>query len=144
LDFTDPADLVCQMSVRYNLAPLYAGEMGRTSEAKVHLARCREIMAAGQDWRGVAGDVTRAEAAIAAAEVRFTDADTLFEAAAGIFRRYTSPWEEADTFYYWGRALLAAGDRARAAEKLDEALAIYRRISAGPQWIERINAARPQ
>jgi hypothetical protein len=60
LGFTDPADQVCQMSVRYNLALLYAGEMGRTAEAKIHLARCREIMAAGEDWRGIAGDVMRA------------------------------------------------------------------------------------
>jgi hypothetical protein len=32
----------------------------------------------------------------------------------------------------------------RAAEQFDAALAIYGRIGAGPQWIQRINAARPQ
>ncbi len=141
-DFVDPADLVCQMMVRSGLAILYAGEMGRTAEAKVHLARCREIMAGGEDWRGLAGDVTRAEAALAATENRFNDADTRFGEAVEIFRRYTSPWEEADTFYYWGRALLAAGDCDRAAEKFDAALAIYHRIGAGSQWLERIDAAR--
>jgi tetratricopeptide (TPR) repeat protein len=142
LDFTDSADLVCQMSVRSGLGLLYSAEMGRTSEAKVHLARCREIMAAGEDWRGVAGDVARAAAAIAAAEERFIDADTGFAAAVEIFRRYTCPWEESDTYYYWGRALLAAGERDRAAGKFDAGLAIYRRLGAGAQWTDRIEAAR--
>jgi tetratricopeptide (TPR) repeat protein len=141
-DFVDPADLVCQMMVRSDLAILYAGEMDNAAEAKVHLARCREIMAAGEDWRGLAGEVLRAEAAVAAAEKRFADADTGFDAAVEIFRRYTCPWEESDTFYYWGRALLAAGDRARAQQKFDAAIAIYRRIGAGPQWIDRISDAR--
>ncbi|HZY58544.1 MAG TPA: hypothetical protein VFE56_02195, partial [Candidatus Binataceae bacterium] len=142
-DFVDPADLVCQMMVRAGLAILYAGEMGDAEEAKVHLARCREIMAAGEDWRGLAGEVARAEAALAATEKRYSDADTGFGAAVETFRRYTCPWEESDTFYYWGRALLAAGERVRAAEQFDAALAIYGRIGAGPQWIQRINAARP-
>src|SRR5260370_29045862 len=101
------------MMVRSGLAILYAGDMGNAAEAKVHLARCREIMAAGEDWRGLAGEVVRAEAAVAADEKRFNDADFRFRAGVEIFRRYTCPWEESDTVYYLGRPLLAAGGRAR-------------------------------
>jgi hypothetical protein len=72
------------------------------------------------------------------------DADTGFGAAVEIFRRYTCPWEESDTFYYWGCALLAADERARAEERFAAAIAIYRRLGAGPQWIDRINAVRAQ
>src|SRR5260370_29286639 len=102
------------MMVRSGLAILYAGDMGNAAEAKVHLLRCREIMAAGEDWRGLAGEVVRAEAAGAAAEKPLNDAHSRVRAAVEIFPRYTPPWEDAHKLYYLGRAVLAARARARA------------------------------
>ena len=65
-----------------------------------------------------------------------------FDAALSIFCRYSAPWEEADTLECWASALVAAGDRARAAEKFDAAIEVYRRIGAPERWIERVTSMR--
>jgi tetratricopeptide (TPR) repeat protein len=117
-------------------------ELGRYDAAERELARCREILAAGEDWRGRSGDVALAAAVLAAARGRCQDADGEFEKALSIFCRYTAPWEEADTLECWASALLAAGDRARAVEKFDAAIQTYRRIGAPERWIERVTTAR--
>ena len=36
-----------------------------------------------------------------------------FDASASVARRYVHPWNEADAFHMWGRALLDSGDPAR-------------------------------
>ena len=46
--------IVLEMRGRECLAHVLA-DMGRTDEARSELGRCREIMAAGEDWRGLAG-----------------------------------------------------------------------------------------
>jgi tetratricopeptide (TPR) repeat protein len=117
-------------------------EMGQLAAAEQELVRCREIMAMGEDWRGLAGVAMLAEAVVAAAEGRFQNAEAQFEKAAEIFRRYQVPFEEAETFYYHGRALNVAGQHDRASQKLDAAIAIYRRCGAGEQWMKRAEAAR--
>ena len=63
-----------------------------------------------------------------------------FKKAIATFQHYCLPWEEADTLQYWGRALLAAGERARAIEKFDVAIEIYRSHGAGTRFIEYIVA----
>ncbi len=112
-------------------------EQGRAEDAEPHATRCREILSDGQDWRGRAGHLKLVEAVIAAAAGRSADARRDFEAALEAFRRYEVPWREADTLISWGSALLRAGERSEALEKLDTAIAIYRRIGAGSQWLER-------
>jgi class 3 adenylate cyclase len=57
-----------------------------------------------------------------------------------VARRHRLPWDEAEALHLWGRALLDAGDRHGAVEKLDQALATYRRIGAGNRWLERVLA----
>ena len=52
------------------LAGIYA-EMGYPGRAQPHLTRCREILGNGEDWRGLAGKVARAEAVVAAAEGKY-------------------------------------------------------------------------
>jgi tetratricopeptide (TPR) repeat protein len=131
-----------EMCARPQLALLHA-ETDRCEEAVPHLARCREIMAAGEDWRGVRGEVMRAEALVSAIQKRFEEAQARFEKAVEIFRHYQVPLEESETLYYWGRALVAAGKRADGAEKLDAAADIYWRCGAGQPWIERALAAKP-
>jgi tetratricopeptide (TPR) repeat protein len=51
-------------------------------------------------------------------------AEAQFKKAIATFQHYCLPWEEADTLQYWGRALLAAGEQARAIEKFDAAIEI--------------------
>ena len=117
-------------------------ELGRPGDAAPHVVRCREIMADGQDWRGRVGQLALAEAAVAAAGGQLEDARPGFESAIGTFRSFRLPWHEADALVVWGEVLLAAGDAARAVEKLDAALAIYRAIGASSQWLERALAAK--
>ena len=109
--------------------------------AHLHLARCREIIGAGEDWLGFAGAVARAEAVAAAMEKRLPEAETFFERAIATFTRYSLPWEQAETLLQWGR-VLAAGDEHRANEKFDAAIEIYRRHGAGERWFERVQEAR--
>jgi tetratricopeptide (TPR) repeat protein len=117
-------------------------EMGQVAAAEHELVRCREIMASGEDWRGLAGVAVLAEALVAVAGGRFQNAEAQFEKAAEIFRRYQVPFEEAEALYYHARALNAAGQHDRANQKLDAAIGIYRRCGAGEQWLKRAEAAR--
>jgi tetratricopeptide (TPR) repeat protein len=118
-------------------AVLLSTQMNRLDEARCHLDRCREIMVDGEDWRGLAGGVARADAVLAAENGRFAESEQGFENAVAIFRRYQVPFEEAETFWFWGRALKATGD-SRANEKFDASVEIYRRHETGPCWIERV------
>jgi tetratricopeptide (TPR) repeat protein len=133
--------VVYEVHVRQELALIYA-DTGRPEQAHPHLARCREIITGGEDWRGLVGHIARAEATIAAAESRFENAQPLFAKAVEIHRRYHVPFDEAETLHYWGRALLAAGERSAALEKLDAAMELYRRHGAGERWLERVQADR--
>jgi class 3 adenylate cyclase len=119
---------------------LLCADTGRISEARVHLARCQEILSVGEDWRGRGGQIVLAEAVVLAAEGNLRDAAPLLEKALQIFRRLGLPWEEAEALHRWGTALVNGGERKRGLETLDAAIAIYRRIGAGAPWIERVLA----
>jgi hypothetical protein len=60
---------------------LLAAVAGRLTEAEAHLARCREILAQGEDWRGLGGRELLAEAAYAAASGRRGEAEAHFARA---------------------------------------------------------------
>jgi tetratricopeptide (TPR) repeat protein len=77
---------------------------------------------------------------VAAAQSEYAPAETQFEKAIATFQRYCLPWEEADTLQCWGRALLAAGEHARAMEKFDAAIEIYRSHGVGTRFIEYVRA----
>lgn len=113
-------------------------DTGRLHQAHLHLARCREIQIRAEDWRGLAADVARAEAVLAAAERQFDTAQREFEKAMEIQRRYQLPFEQAETFHYWGRALRAAGDHIGAREKFGATIELYHRHDAGESWLERL------
>ena len=116
--------------------------MKNLESARAHVRRCAEIVAMGEDWRGLAGHYHRSAAVCAAAEGDAKRGEHHFAAAVNAFRRTPLPWHEADALQFWGRALTSA-DRAEAAvEKFDAAIDIYRRIGAGERWIERVNADR--
>lgn len=76
-----------ELRARQRLAGLYAST-GRMPEARSHLARCREIVSAGEDWRGLTAEEERTETGVAAAEGGSKQADAHFERAIVIFRSY--------------------------------------------------------
>jgi class 3 adenylate cyclase len=117
-------------------------EQGHPEDAAPHAERAREIMADGQDWLGLVHQLAFADAAIAAARGDMASAGALFESALTGYRHFELPWHEAEARLLWGRALLDAGQRGSALEQLDAALAIYRRIGAGAQWLERVLAVK--
>ncbi len=131
--------ILFELATRATLATM-AADAGDSGEALLHLQRCRQIVGAGENWRGIAGRVERAEAVVAAVQGEFAGADGHFEKAIATFQHYCLPWEEADTLQYWGRALLAAGERTRAIEKFDAAIEIYRSRGAGTRFIEYVMA----
>jgi tetratricopeptide (TPR) repeat protein len=134
-------DILQEVSVRSSLATL-AADAGDALPALPHLQRCRQLAAAGENWLGIAGFVDLAEAVVAAAQGEYSAAEGPFEKAITTFQRYCRPWDEADTLQYWGRALLAAGEHARAIEKFDAAIEIYRSRGAGTRFIEYVMADR--
>jgi tetratricopeptide (TPR) repeat protein len=138
--FGDGTLPLVEMWLRPELALLLA-ENGECDHAESQLTRCREIVDSGEDWRGLAGAVARAEAVVAAAEGRSKDAESCFERAIATFTRYSLPWEQAETLLQWGR-VLSAGDEHRANEKFGTAIEIYRRYEAGERWLERVQEAR--
>jgi len=138
-------------SVKYEFASrvelaLLCAEAGRMPEAEAHLARCHEILAAGEDWRGLGGRLQIAEAVIAAGRDNNEEAGAHFERAIEVFRNLSLPWDEAETFEVWARncrAFLRGRSRHLfTAAKLNSARDIYERIRAGPPWLERLDALR--
>ncbi len=121
------------------LARVYLA-MNRLEAAAEQVARCRQIMAEGEDWRGLAGDVALAEAVVAATRGNYDIAERQFESALAIHQKYHLGWAEADTLHCWGRALAAAGDLARAAENFDAAIENHRSRGVGPRLIEWLQA----
>jgi DNA-binding CsgD family transcriptional regulator len=116
-------------------------ETKQLKEAEEQLNRVREVLAEGEDWRGLSGRAELAEAAVAAAHSQ-TEASDHFERAIDIFRRYSLPWDEAEAWEVW--AQLGRGfyrGRARrdfVTEKLAGAEAVYQRIGAGQPWLDRL------
>jgi DNA-binding SARP family transcriptional activator/tetratricopeptide (TPR) repeat protein len=113
-------------------------ETGRTDEARVHVDRCREIVAGGEDWRGRRGIAHLAEAVVLSFEERPDEAHALFGSALEILRRFGLLADEAEGLHQWGLALARAGDRSGAAEKLEAAAEIYGGHGAGAAWLQRV------
>ena len=114
--------------------------VGRPDRAEAHLQVCREILAQGENWSGREGLVHRAEGRLAAAVGQSFKEH--FENAITIFKRYSLPFDEADSLTSWGSALLGIGNREEADAKFGAAIAIYRRCGMGQRWIDRVEAAR--
>jgi tetratricopeptide (TPR) repeat protein len=122
------------------LARLY-GETGRVAEAQPHLARCHEFLATDEDWCAAAGQVAFADGVVAANGGSSAQAfDVHFAKAVDVFQRFRTVWDEAEALHEWGRALVTAGEKARAITKFDSSLEIYRRIGAGERWMNRVLA----
>jgi len=135
----DPSIHMFEIAFRL-LAVSLEVEMGRPERAAQHLEISRKIIAQGEDWKGRAGFVDRAEGILAAAQGRpFANH---FERAIAIFQRYSSPLEEAETLVSWGRALLSEGNRANADARFDAATGIFRRCGVGERFVKLIEERR--
>ena len=128
-----------EMRARPLLTRVYVA-MNRLDVAAEQMARCRELMATDEDWRGRAGDVSRAEAILEAARADYDLANRQFESALAIHQRFHSAWEQADTLECWGRALAAAGDHGAATQKFDAAIEIYRSRGAHQRFVDYVMA----
>jgi tetratricopeptide (TPR) repeat protein len=126
-----------ELNARSEMA-LIAVKQGRIEGALEQVKRCREISSSGEDFRGLGGRATLAEAVTLAAQQQFDTAEKKFSAAIGNFKHYDLAWECAQAEHLWGKALLFAGEKPRAVERFDAALEIYRRHGAGPVWIDRV------
>jgi hypothetical protein len=103
-------------------------ETGRLQAARAQLARCQEILRAGEDWRGRAGRVAVAAGLVAAADGRPEEAAAALTAAVSSFRAHALPWEEGEALRLWGRT-------ARASDRHVDAVDLYRRLGAGSRWL---------
>jgi class 3 adenylate cyclase len=130
-----------ELSLRPRLAIVLARQ-GELELARRQLARQREIAASGEDLEAALGPFELAEACVAAAGGEHEEAERHFDAAVRVAQRFEDVWTQAEALEEWGRALLDAGRRREAVEKLDAALAIYRRIGAGAPWLERVLAEK--
>jgi tetratricopeptide (TPR) repeat protein len=126
-----------QMWVLPDLARVQA-ERGLIDDARRHVDRCREIVDAGEDWRGRGGIAQVAEGVTLSHEGRADEAEAAFEQAQATLGRYRLVGEEADCLHQWGLARTRAGDDAGGATKLDAAAEIYRRHGAAAPWLQRV------
>ncbi len=114
---------------------------GRMPQARSHLARCREIVTGGEDWRGLAGVEELTEAQVAAGEGDSVQAEAHFVRAIEAVRRYALPLDEAQTLIAWGQVLKPL-NTTRAREKFDAAIEILRHHGYGQGWIDWAIASR--
>ena len=130
-------NIVLEARARAELALVCAGA-GRISEARSHVERCEAVLAEGEDWRGLAGRVALAQAAVAATEGHLQKAETHFASAIEIFQRFTLPWDQAEALRVWGYQLMRTHQRTSALTKLNDSLEIYARLGAGRAWTDSL------
>jgi tetratricopeptide (TPR) repeat protein len=114
------------------LAELYL-KMGKPDKAAEYVDSGFELMKPEQNWYGLPAPVYLAKGMLATAQRNWRTAAESFDKAIQINRQYQLPWDEARTLYERGLMYLARGqkaDREKAHEDLDEALAIFQRVSA--------------
>ena len=130
--------LPTELDARAMLAHLLAA--GRLAEAEAHLARCDEILAGGEDWRGAVGQVELARAAVAAGRGDDALADAASARAVELFATFRLPWREAAALVSWGRLLADRGLRAEAEERWARARHGYAGIRADDRWTRQVGS----
>ena len=127
----------CEVWIRCRLAQLMVQATPAT--AADHLARCESIMASGQDWRGLSGEVMLTSGVLSAASGDWRRAGVSFEEAASVFLTFRLPWRRAAVFQAWARALSDAGRTAEAADRRRAARSVFRSIGAADRWLRSVD-----
>jgi class 3 adenylate cyclase len=110
-------------------------------EATVWAQRAQDRLArAGAGFPAVAAHVDFTLGVVAAAHGRLAEAEDRFAAALAGARSTGVLVLEPRILHQWGRALLAANQRARAIEQLDAAIGAYQQQGWGRRWIDRVLA----
>jgi hypothetical protein len=99
-----------------------------------HLQRCDEILAIGEDWRGVVGRVELARAEVAEARGDHERADAHQARAIEVFSAFGLPWHRAGAQRSAARFLASRGQDAEADERGQQADLVYREIGASDRW----------
>ena len=121
-----------ELDARAGLARVLAVE--RPAQAEEHLSRCEEILAGGEDWCGLVGQVELARAAVAAGRGDGDAADAASARAVEVFGTYRLPWREAGALASWGHLLSGRGCRDEAGQRRAQALTVYAGIRAADRW----------
>jgi tetratricopeptide (TPR) repeat protein len=114
------------------LAELYL-KMGQAEKAAEYVDRGFELMKPDQNWYGLPAPLHVARGMLATARKDWDTVTESFDKAIQINRQYQLPWDEARTLYERGLMYLARGgkgDRDKAHEDLDEALAVFQKVGA--------------
>jgi hypothetical protein len=117
--------------LRARLAGLAA--TGR-DQAAAHLARCDEVMATGDEWRGLVGEVALARAAVAVRDHEWSAAAAAAQEAVTVFGAYRLPWLEVTALQAWARALTGSGLHDEADARRDAAAQLLDTIGAPERW----------
>jgi DNA-binding CsgD family transcriptional regulator len=133
LDMVHDQAVTSELQLRCALT-IVCAEAGAAGDAHTHVARCREIISTGDDWRGLFGRMARAETAIAMMEGRDEEALHCSDQAIALFRRYSLPWDEAEALAGQGHLQDKLGASKRSAQSLDNAAALYRQLAASLAW----------
>lgn len=108
-------------------------KMGQPDKGAEHVDRGFEVMKPNQNWYGLPAPMHLARGMLATVRKDWGTATESFDKAIQINRQYQLPWDEARTLYERGLMYLARGgrgDRDKAHEDLDEALAIFQKVGA--------------
>jgi len=114
------------------LAELYL-KMGKPDKAAEYVDRGFELMKPDQNWYGLPAPLHLARGMLTTARKDWDAATESFDKAIQINKEYQLPWDEAKTLYERGLMYLARGgkgDRDKAHEDLDKALAIFQKVGA--------------
>ena len=125
-------NVVSELWVLPVLAELYL-KTGQPDKAAEYVNRGFKLMKPEQNWYGLPAPMYLARGMLAAARKDWGTATESFDRAIQINRQYQLPWDEARTFYERGLMYLARGgkgDRDKAHEDLDEALAVFQKVGA--------------
>jgi len=128
----DGGNVLFELWVVPVLADLYL-KTGQPEKAAEYVDRGFELMKPDQNWYGLPAPMYLAKGMLATARKDWGTAGESFGKAVEINRRYQLPWDEARTLYERGLMYLARlgkGDRDKAHEDLDEALAIFQKVGA--------------
>ena len=125
-----------ELAAAARLAQLVADD--RPEDAVSLLARCDEIVAAGEDWHGLVAEVELARAAVAAAHGDAEVTDTASEKALEVLAAHRLPWRSASALADWARLTDRRGDAEKARELRSRARAAYADLDAGRRWTEGV------